>query len=179
MHDSDDQNLFAEAMGAVNPLHSNDKVHIEQNRTKIKQQINAIQRTRHTIDTVISTSQRTQSVQNEPWTLVANGVSRDTLKRLTAGRPSIGLSVDLHGMTRDEALTRLQQGIEQALQEELRVLCIVHGRGLHSQGKPVLKQAVYRWLEEGSLAHIILAAIPQPHSGGGACLVLLRRQHKQ
>jgi DNA-nicking Smr family endonuclease len=65
--------------------------------------------------------------------------------------------------------------LEIALTDQHRVLCIVHGRGLHSQGKPVLKEAVYQWLRSGSYANHILAAIPKPYTGGGSCLVLLRR----
>ena len=113
---------------------------------------------------------------HDPWVLVADGVSRERLKRLAAGKPSIGTVFDLHGMTRDEALEILESGVEQALLDGLRVVCIIHGRGLHSEGRAVLKDAVYRWLQQGALAHTVLAVIPQPGSGGGACLVLLRRQ---
>jgi len=67
--------------------------------------------------------------------------------------------------------------VQQAMREGIRALSVVHGRGLHSQdNKPILKQAAYHWLREGPLAHLVLAVIPQPGSGGGACLVLLRRQ---
>ena len=49
-------------------------------------------------------------------------------------------------------------------------------RGLHSQGRPVLKQAVFQWLREGPCAGFVLAAVPRNDSGGGASMVLLRRK---
>ncbi len=178
MHEDDHQNLFAEAMGRVKPLENSDKVHIEKTKS-ITPRNRIIQRSPQTVDLPMASAQRPQAGQDEPWLLIADGVSKETLKRLAAGRPAIDLSFDLHGITRDAALTMVEDGLEQALQEGMRVLCIVHGRGLHSQGRPILKQAVYHWLSEGPLAHMVLVVMPQPNSGGGACLVLLRRQHKQ
>jgi len=178
MDEDDKQNLFAEAMGKVKPLQNSDKVHIEKTKPITPRNITT-ERSIQLLDVPKTTAQRPQAGQDDPWLFIANGVSKDTLKRLAAGRPAIDLSFDLHGITRDAALTLMQNGIAQALQEGMRVLSVVHGRGLHSQGKPILKQAVYHWLSEGPLAHMVLAVIPQPNSGGGACLVLLRRQHKQ
>lgn len=117
--------------------------------------------------------------QKEPWILVADGVSRDRLRQLAAGRPPVARSFDLHGMSREEALKLLQEGIGAALAAGERVVCIIHGRGLHSADKPILKHAVYHWLQESSIAAHVLACIPQPGSGGGACLVLLRRNGRR
>ncbi len=115
---------------------------------------------------------------DDPWTWRANGISRERLKRLAAGRPAVAATFDLHGMTRDEALAHLEQRFADAIAAQMRVVCLIHGRGLHSQGRPVLKQAVYHWLKAGSFAGSVLAIIPQPGSGGGACLVLLRAAEK-
>jgi len=111
----------------------------------------------------------------EPGVLMADGISRERLRRFAAGRPPLEQSLDLHGMTRHEALGLLDECFRSAIDQQLRALCIIHGRGLHSGGKPVLKEAVYQWLRDGPFAHAVLAVIPRPGSGGGACLVLLRR----
>ncbi|MDX8402502.1 MAG: Smr/MutS family protein [Mariprofundaceae bacterium] len=104
--------------------------------------------------------------------LIADGVTHERVRRLKAGRPPVEVTIDLHGMTREEALSHLQRRLECGA----RVFCIIHGRGLHSRnGGPVLKQLVWRWLAEGPLAHRVLIVAPQPGSAGGACLVLLRR----
>ncbi|MBL4774925.1 MAG: Smr/MutS family protein [Mariprofundus sp.] len=157
----DDQALFSEAMGKVKRLKSTDKINID--KAKSKASLPEIkQRPTHPSNFpshATSASQRLRSTDN-PWVLLADGISRDTIKRLAAGRPVIGLNFDLHGMTRHASLTLLQDGVQQAMRENIRALCIVHGRGLHSQdNKPILKQAVYHWLREGSL--VLLCHIPK------------------
>ncbi len=112
----------------------------------------------------------------EPWVLRADGVSAERLRRLAAGRPPVEMEADLHGMSREQAYAALERDFARALAGGVRVLCIVHGRGLHSREGPVLREAVYRWLAEGPYASSVLAAIPKPKTRGGSCLVLLRRR---
>jgi len=115
----------------------------------------------------------------EPWVLRADGVSAERLRRLAAGRPPVEMEADLHGMNREQAYATLDRCFARALAQGCRVLCIVHGRGLHSRGGPVLREAVYRWLVEGPHAGRVLAAIPKPNTRGGSCLVLLRRRRSE
>ncbi len=109
--------------------------------------------------------------------LKADGVSQERLRQLGNGRPPVDMEVDLHGLTREKAFSLLDHCMQQALTRYHRVLCLVHGRGLHSpDGHPILKEAVYLWLAEGPFAGYVLAAIPKPETRGGSCLVLLRRK---
>lgn len=111
------------------------------------------------------------------WVLRADGVASERLRRLAAGRPPVEVELDLHGMTRDEALAALEGLLARSMAGGVRVLSVVHGRGLHSKdGRPVLKSAVYDWLRSGPFAGYVLAVVPKPGSGGGSCLILLRRQ---
>jgi len=113
----------------------------------------------------------------EPWILKTNGVSRERLRQLANGRPPVDMEVDLHGMTREQAIAAISRHMEQVITAGHRVLCLVHGRGLHSEnGRPVLKESTYHWLAEGPFAGHVLAVIPRPGTGGGSCLVLIRRQ---
>jgi DNA-nicking Smr family endonuclease len=113
----------------------------------------------------------------EPWVLRADGVSTERLRQLTSGRLKADAELDLHGMTREEAYAALSESLLEVIGRGGRVLCVVHGRGLHSKGgKPVLKEAVYQWLADGPYSGRVLAAVPAPGTGGGSCLVLLRRQ---
>ncbi len=171
----DDEDLFAKAMSVVRPLAKPDKITVERPKPKRKPS-----QERHTPITPVSSPRIADELKpsSDPWTLKASGVSQEKLKQLGSGRPAIDIETDLHGMNRDEACSALEKMFDIALQERLRVLCIVHGRGLHSQGKPVLKEAVYQWLRSGPYAAHILAAIPKPYTGGGSCLVLLRRDRK-
>jgi len=167
-----DEELFSEAMRKVRPLEQPEKVEIAGSKRSTKQ-ILADAPLRQAMP--LPHAGHLMPRQHEPGVLVADGVSRDRLKRLAAGQPPVAETFDLHGMTRDEALALLERDFATAFAAGARALCIIHGRGMHSEGRPVLKEAVYHWLGEGPFAASVLAVIPQPGSHGGACLVLLRR----
>ncbi len=173
MDKQQDDKLFAEAMGKVRRITPANKITHE--KAKPKPEVAASAQRAQPLNqskTVISSPRQTE----EPWVLSANGISRERLRSLASGRPPVEQTLDLHGATRNEALGLLEEWFGHAIGNQLRALCIIHGRGLHSEGKAVLKEAVYLWLRSGPFAHAVLAVIPQPGSGGGACLVLLRRK---
>ncbi|MDQ7010833.1 MAG: Smr/MutS family protein [Mariprofundaceae bacterium] len=171
-----EDDLFNKAMRKVRPLNRRDKVVPEKSKAPVPRK-GALHANRATKQMHAPASAPILQA-SEPWVLQADGVSRERLKRLAAGRPPAGMTLDLHGMTRDEALQAMNQCLGEALACGERVLCLVHGRGLHSRGRPVLKEAVYHWLREGPYAVCVLAVIPKPGTGGGSCLVLLRRRGK-
>jgi len=173
--EDDGKSLFAEAMGKVQPLTPADKVVSGKPKPARPSESIPFRRTSNNSIAQASVALSAQPT-SDPWTFVADGMSRERLKRLSSGRPPIERTFDLHGMTRNEALAMLEEACGQAISEGVRVFCIIHGRGLHSQGRAILKEAVYHWLRQGPLAHRVLAIIPQPGSGGGACLLLLRRK---
>jgi len=164
--------LFAEAMRKVRPLAPSNRIQPRSTRPHLVRP-----RPSHAATTPhASPSHTVPEPTDEPWTLCASGVSRAQLRRLLAGQPPIALEIDLHGMTREQALALLAQSIESVQARGGRVVCVIHGRGRHSQGRPVLKEAVFHWLREGPYASHVLAAVPQRGSHGGASLVLLRKQ---
>jgi len=168
---SDDDDLFGHAMRGVRKLQSESRHQANKPHPQI----------RGTIEVEHPSSAGLEGVRPEksaaPWVLKADGISPERLRQLANGRPPVNIEVDLHGMTREEVFTALEHSMQQALMEHNRVMCLVHGRGLHSQdGRPILKQAVYRWLAEGPFAGHVLAVIPKPGTRGGSCLVLLRRK---
>lgn len=168
-----DDQLFAEAMGKVKRITPANKVMPEKMKPK-PEAAAFVQRAQPVMPSKIVPSSPRQA--EDPWVLRADGVSRERLRSLASGRPPVERTLDLHGATRNETLKLLEEWFGHAIGQQLRVLCIIHGRGLHSsEGKAVLKEAVYQWLRSGPFAHAVLAVIPQPGSGGGACLVLLRR----
>jgi len=167
----DDDDLFGRAMHGVRRLQSEPRRRLNKPRPQMHAPVNA----KHHL---FAGSEVSQPEKTEyPWVLKANGVSRECLRQLTNGRPPVDIEADLHGMTRKEAFAALEHCMQQALARHNRVLCLVHGRGLHSQdGRPVLKDAVYRWLADGPFACHVLAVIPKPGTRGGSCLVMLRRK---
>ncbi|MBL8394504.1 MAG: Smr/MutS family protein [Candidatus Accumulibacter sp.] len=102
------------------------------------------------------------------------GVSRNVLRDLRRGRWSIQDHVDLHGMNRHEAHTRVALFVGKALSAGKRCLRIVHGRGHGSPGREaILRQLVKVWL--GRHQDVLAFCHAPPSDGGdGALWVLLR-----
>ncbi len=56
-------------------------------------------------------------------------------------------TLDLHGLTRDEAWVRLEAFFAEAVSRSLRKVLIIHGKGSHSAEDPVLSRMVRTFLE--------------------------------
>jgi DNA-nicking Smr family endonuclease len=109
---------------------------------------------------------------------LARGVDAAHLRRLRRGEVDVERDLDLHGETARAARAQVAAALRAAYDAGERCLRIVHGRGLHSPGAPVLKDAVLDWLAEPPLAALVLAfaSAPPREGGAGALLVLLRRK---
>ena len=101
------------------------------------------------------------------------GVDRRTAERLRRGQLAIEARLDLHGMTRAQAHDALSACVAASWEAGRRVVLVITGKG---QG--ILRDAVPRWLNEGSTRRRILAfCAAQPKDGGdGALYVLLKRR---
>lgn len=121
-----------------------------------------------------STHPKGQMLQRtDTWQLQADGVSNKEIRKLS--KAVISHDLDLHGHTQTQAIAALSNFIAQAIAHHVRKVCIVHGKGNHSEGKCVLKETAYHWLEHGEYSSHLLAATPALQSKGGACNVLLRK----
>ena len=109
---------------------------------------------------------------------LARGVDAAHLRRLRRGELEIDRELDLHGL--DARAAREDVGFElgEAFLAGERCVRIVHGRGTHSPGGPVLKEALLGWLSQAPLGDRVLAfaSAPPAQGGSGALLVLLRRR---
>ena len=108
------------------------------------------------------------------------GLDTRLVHKLRQGAFSRQASLDLHGMTTDEAHDEIERFVLGALRSGLRCILVVHGRGRNSPGQmPVLKDRLKYWLTRGKLAKIVLAfATARPYDGGpGALYILLRHEH--
>ena len=109
----------------------------------------------------------------------AAGVDKRTSQRLSRGQLTIEGRLDLHGLTQDEAHSRLAGFIRRAVAAGKRNVLVITGKGFKASGEiGVLRQAVPRWLNEPSLRrHIVTLRQAQAKDGGdGALYVLLRRE---
>lgn len=112
---------------------------------------------------------------------LAPGVDARHLRRLRRGEIEADRSLDLHGLREAEAREDVAFELREAHEEGERCVRIVHGRGRHSAGAPVLKEALLGWLQAPPLAALVLAfaSAPPAQGGSGALLVLLRRRRER
>ena len=108
---------------------------------------------------------------------LAPGVARRELDRLRRGEIPVDERLDLHGCKEREARAAVREALMGLWQREDRCLLVIHGRGLRSTGRPVLKEALPDWLLEPPWAGRVRALVSaDPARGGsGATLVLLHR----
>jgi acyl-CoA thioester hydrolase len=107
----------------------------------------------------------------------APGVSRAQLADLARGEPPFDDRLDLHRMRAAETRSAIEKRITAAAAAGARCLLVIHGRGIHSAGEPVLRDVVIEALTTGATAARVRGFTPaRPRDGGeGATLVLLAR----
>jgi DNA-nicking Smr family endonuclease len=109
----------------------------------------------------------------------APDVSAALLRALRKGEHRPEARLDLHGLTRDEALRAAETFVQRSRGERHRTVLIIHGRGNGSEaGEPVLRPALQAWLGSAAAARAgVMAFAPAPPRAGGtgATLILLRR----
>ena len=95
------------------------------------------------------------------------------LRRLRRGDYRVQREIDLHGMTVAEAKLALREFLLSALEQRVRCVRIVHGKGLRSGHRgPVLKAAVSAVLRRTGAVLAYVSARPVD-GGTGAVYVLL------
>lgn len=64
---------------------------------------------------------------------------------------AIDQHLDLHGFSKAEAIEKVAESIEIARTQNIRFLTCITGKGLHSNGPPVLRPAVIAYAEENNI----------------------------
>jgi DNA-nicking Smr family endonuclease len=106
------------------------------------------------------------------------GVSSLLARRLHQGDFSIQAHVDLHGYSAQEACQAVDAFLDTSIRCGKRAVLIIHGRGLSSPDRPVLKEKVREWLSTGRWRKWVLAftSARAEDGGAGATYVLLRKK---
>jgi DNA-nicking Smr family endonuclease len=101
------------------------------------------------------------------------GLDRATQRKFRTGKMTIDARLDLHGLSRDQAIGELRSFINRMAESGAR-----HGIIITGKGQGILRRATYQYLSDPARRSKILAiANAQPrHGGKGAYYVLLRRQ---
>ena len=99
-------------------------------------------------------------------------VSERTLKRLRRGEYAVQDEIDLHHLRAADAEQLLKAFLGEARAGSRQCVRIIHGKGLRSEGAPVLKALVDRVLRlRGDV--LAFASAPAAQGGAGAVLALL------
>ena len=84
-------------------------------------------------------------------------------------------TLDLHGMLRHQVEEKVRFFLQDGKYKGYRTVLIITGRGLHSQGEPVLRTEVERFLQgEGQMLLAEWARAPRQYGGQGALIVFLK-----
>jgi DNA-nicking Smr family endonuclease len=105
-------------------------------------------------------------------------VHPEITKRLHRGDFSIQAHIDLHGLGVEDARNAFELFLTDSITTGKKAVLIVHGRGLSSPDKPVLKTRVIQWLTCGPWRKWVIAfsSARSCDGGAGATYVLLRQR---
>jgi DNA-nicking Smr family endonuclease len=99
------------------------------------------------------------------------------LRQLRRGGIRIDLQLDLHGLTRDEAIENLDRFVKGAYNRCQKGVLVITGKGNNSPSEPVLKSAVSGWLRESGKGMVAeFAPAPREMGGSGAFVVFLKEK---
>ena len=171
MSSSDKDFDWKELIKTVTPISSS---HQNEKPEKKKKEI-LIQ---HRINPPLSKSyQKTQDlVKGELFSL-----DKKTAQKFSKGKMTIESQLDLHGLTQEQAVEKLNAFLEKAILQQKRMLLIITGKGSVNTGSGILRQKLIDWLNASIFKPYILSvthAIPS-HGGLGAFYVLLKRNRER
>ena len=109
---------------------------------------------------------------------VSDTVNPDIARRLHKGDFSIQAHIDLHGLGVHAAREAFDGFLRKSISTGKRAVLVIHGRGLSSPAKPILKTNVYRWLTSSPWHKWVMAFTSARlcDGGAGATYVLLRQR---
>jgi DNA-nicking Smr family endonuclease len=108
------------------------------------------------------------------------GVDKRLAERLKRGQLPIEATLDLHGLTQEDAHRRLDGFLAAASAAGRRCVLVITGKGVWREAAGVLRESVPRWLNEApNRGRVLALASAQPrHGGSGALYVLLKRRRE-
>jgi len=113
-------------------------------------------------------------LDSPPDEYTANGIARQSLRRLARGYWPVQARMDMHGLHSDAARRTLQIFLHKALEQRSRCVLVIHGKGLNSKsGEAILKLRTRHWLMQHTSVLAYCDAPPQL-GGSGAAIILLK-----
>ena len=172
----EDSTLFRQAIGKVKEINTNSLLLSPKEKPKPypkKQYTNT--------DTVFKealTSGVDKLYQEDSLSFLAPGLQKNILQKMRKGHFGFDASIDLHGLTSQQAKHQLAQFLRLSEEEGLRCVHIIHGKGYRStDNHPVLKNDINIWLRHYKSVQAFCSTPPK-HGGTGAVFVLLKLSGK-
>lgn len=167
----EDKRLFADAISGSKPL-SRKKQSKEPEKSQDTQSL-AYRRYQASKTTPVAESIAIVSAET-PLLFQRAVVSDKKLRALQQGVFPNPTTLDLHGLTEDEAILKLNDFIYQSQKKKISVILIVHGKGnRNSLSAPILKNAVNVQLRRLD-AVLAFCSARAEDGGNGAVYVLLK-----
>lgn len=172
----DEKLLYAEAMDGVHKIAQNKSI-IRPAMAKIRC-VPSEDRPRLLLEEAIRDKKKL-NVTNMPEYMegYAEGISPISLDKLKNGEFSIRKTLDLHGLSIDDAKLAFEKFIGDSVKEGLNCVKVVHGRGLKSKSLPVLKENLKVWIIRAMNRKWVAAfsSARMCEGGPGATCILLKK----
>ena len=168
----DDEDLFRQAMRDVTPLKPVNRV--RQSPAPRKSPVNRPENTDPTAQQRFTEGMIDEQCPDHLQYERPGGAQKSVLKKLRTGKLPVDMTLDLHGLTVDQARMQLIDFMDECRHFGYRHVIIVHGKGFRSENRPVIKPMVNQWLKQAE--EVLAFCSAQPKDGGtGAVYVLLRK----
>ncbi len=173
---AEDSALFRQSIGKVKTIESNIRTIEKAEKPKPypqKQNRQIENKFKQSIDQNIQ-----KLYQEDSLYFLAPGLQKNVLKKLRKGYYGLDASLDLHGLTSQEALHQLSRFLHFSIENGHRCVHIIHGKGYGSENnQPVLKNDINIWLRQHQDVQAFCSTPPK-EGGTGAVFVLLKLSQK-
>src|SRR3990167_7181599 len=106
------------------------------------------------------------------------GVQHKKFSQLKRGKLEIEATLDLHEHTSDEAIDAVNDFFDRCQKNNIRTVCIIHGKGLFSaENKPILKNLLNQYLRQHPAVTAFHSA-KNNRGGTGAVVVTMKAKGK-
>jgi DNA-nicking Smr family endonuclease len=173
----DERLIYAEAMEGVQQI-SHNKALIRRPALAKVRCVTAEEDPRHLLEEAVR-DKRKFNVTNIPEYMegYSEGTNPVTLDKLKNGEFSFRRTLDLHGLSTEDAKEVFEEFITDSIKAGVYCVKVVHGRGLKSKNVPVLKENLKAWIIRAMNRKWITAfSSARMYDGGpGATYILLKR----
>lgn len=163
-----DRDLFLEAVSGTVTLGDRHLAPLPAARTSARAAAVIIERTAPPPEQLVV------EVEGERYRARASGVSKAQVAELAGGKRHVSATLDLHGKSALDAADAVRGFLSRALAGQC--VLIIHGKGLHSGGLSVLREATLAELmgPSSGMVHAFATAVARD-GGEGATYVLVKR----